>query len=380
MSALLFCCFPVFACKWSNGIRRSLTARTEAVVDPEVSRSICQDVGILQPTSGSQDFRWGPLEWGLMRFYKDLLDSWKSGNIPCVFSSLRKLISSYIAALALLAFLAVPSSANFLLNIIFCLVFRVCLNSIKDYPFLGNGTGRNIGRQPSRVFMLGLAGMASNMPSFGSLSFADPFWCVAVWLYFRTLAFIDSSIHSFVCSFSCQKSWCASGMFARCLLFLKLREQWEQREQNREPKRNDLDLDQKFPINFQPFACAGHWHLLGWLWASAGGYCSYRSYPSLEIGSGAGVHHAEGFQWQCLRSSGGQLTFFTWRRSFQLLWTVVSSILKPYWWEVFHYKAGCFDTDAEIVRIGGGQTNLNRKLINPDRSLLTDPCISGQHC
>lgn len=100
------------------------------------------------------------------------LEIWKY-----VFSFLRKLISCYIAALALLAFLAGPSFANFLLNIISCLVFRVCLKlkSIKDYPFLGNGTGKNIGRQPSRVFMLGLAGMASNMPSFGSLSFADPF-------------------------------------------------------------------------------------------------------------------------------------------------------------------------------------------------------------
>lgn len=156
----------------------------------------------------------------------------------------------------------------------------------------------------------------------------DVLLCDFISVHWHSL--IHPSIHLFVhvCSFSCQKSWCASGMFARCLLFLKLREQWEQREQNREPKRNDLDLDQKFPINFQPFACAGHRHLLGWLWASAGGYCSYRSYPSLEIGSGAGVHHAEGFQWQCLRSSGGQLTFFT-CRSFQLLWTVVSSILNP---------------------------------------------------
>lgn len=109
---LFLCFFPVFACKWSNGIRRSLTARTEAVVDPEVSRSICQDVGILQPTSGSQDFRWGPPEWGLMRFHQDLLEIWKYST--CFFLFKRKLLSCNIAALALLAFLAGPSFANFL--------------------------------------------------------------------------------------------------------------------------------------------------------------------------------------------------------------------------------------------------------------------------
>lgn len=154
----------------------------------------------------------------------------------------------------------------------------------------------------------------------------DVLLCDFISVHWHSL--IHPSIHSFV--HLVVKS---PDVLPRCLLGVRCFwswEQWEQREQNREPKRNDLDLDQKFPTSFQPFACAGHRHLLGWLWASAGGYCSYWSYPSLEIGSGAGVHHAEGFQWQCLRSSGGQLTFFTCRWSFQLLWTVVSSILKPY--------------------------------------------------
>ena len=111
---------------------------------------------------------------------------------------LRKLISSYIAALALLAFLAGPSFANFLLKHHF-LPRLAGLLTIR-LPVFGNGTGKNIGRQPSRVFMLGLAGMASNMHSFGSLSFADPFWCVAVWLYFRTLA-LHWFIHPFICLF-----------------------------------------------------------------------------------------------------------------------------------------------------------------------------------
>lgn len=149
--------------------------------------------------------------------------------------------------------------------------------------------------------------------------------CVTVWLYSRTLASNYSSIHSFVHLVTNNPDVLPGRLFGVCCFW-----GWEQREQNGEPKKIGFGSGPEVSYKLSAFCVGvGHRHLLGWLWASAGGYCSYWSYPSLEIGSGAGVHHAEGFQWQCLRSSGGQLTFFRWR-SFKLLWTVMaSSILKP---------------------------------------------------
>ena len=130
--------------------------------------------------------------------------------------------------------------------------------------------------------------------------------CVTVWLYSRTLASNYSSIHSFVHLVTNNPDVLPGRLFGVCCFW-----GWEQREQNGEPKKTGFGSGPEVSSKLSAFCvCAGHRHLLGWLWASAGGYCSYWSYPSPEIGSGAGVHHAEGFQWQCLRSSGGQLTLF----------------------------------------------------------------------